>query len=231
MKKSIRARLDNPEKKKSLNGKTGNRRMKLLDKELAEAAPNAREGVLSLERMMVLKVSGLTYEEVGKVMGCSQENVIKRLTPYRDTINGLRDFQDNKADMYDIIQSRIIAGIDEKKIREAKLFDLIRSADSLETMGRKVRGLDAHKNVNVFSITVKAAFPVPDKKARVINEGLSNNLLGTGVSSDLCEGVVQEVPRDGEPGTSDSGGDREQETVVMQMYEEGGDPCPRGEEE
>jgi hypothetical protein len=201
MKKSIRAKLDAPipivPKAQRRPGAP-----KYLDAELKAAAPAERRDILSLERMMALRVSGLTYNEVGKIMGCSEENVVKRLTPYRDTIDGLREFQDNKADLYDVYQSRILSGIDDQKIKEAKLFDLIRSSAQLEDMSRKVKGLDATKNVNVFSLTIKAAYPVPEKKGNVI-EGIQDSVRGTGVPEVVREGELQEVSRDREPWSPD----------------------------
>lgn len=229
MKASIRAKLDAPVPEKvALLGKKSHRRMKLLDKELEAAAPADKIEILSIERMMVLRISGLTYDEVGAVMGCSGKNVLKRLTPYRDTIDGLREFQDNKADFYDACQSRILTGLSDAKIEDAKLFDLIRSASTLEDMGRKVRGLDAHKNINVFSITVKAAFPVPGRKEVVI-EGSSSSLRGTGIPEDVCEGVLPAVPRDRQCGDVEeiTGSNKPTSTFLgsfaLPVFEEGRD--------
>lgn len=208
-----------------------------------DIAPANKKEFLSLERMINLKLSGLTYSEVGKVMGCSEENVVKRLTPYRDTIAGLKTFQDNKADIYDFHQTRILDGIDEKKIKDAKLYDLIRSAGQLEDMGRKVRGLDAHTNINVFSLTVKAAYPVPGKKGVLLEgkvdsgrsaEELPGGVLGTGIPQDVCPEVLPEVPRYRDLGEDVCGNAEasrcgEGDPLVL-VHGEGGIVCAPGEE-
>lgn len=197
---------------------------------MAEVAPANKAGVLSLERMMYLRVSGLTHVEIGLVMGCTEDNVAQRLKPFREKLDSLRDFQANKGALYDLKQQDLYNALTPDKIEDMPGKDLIQGMKTLEDMGRKEKGLDMHQNINIFSLTVKAAHALPVNRAVNLQEvksleepsgyiGTSEGIVehkdghDTGEDEELSGGVrgarlsenvgkedLPEVPRDREPG-------------------------------
>lgn len=158
-----------------------------INKIMKETAPANRKEVIDLERMMILRAKGLTHDEIGKVCGCSGTNVLKRLAPYREHLDGLREFQENKGEVYDIKQKMLLSALTPEKIEEMKGLDIVRASSELESMARKVKGLDMHQNINVFSLTVKAAHALPTraaKEAKLVLESTGGTRTA-GTSSEL----------------------------------------------
>lgn len=235
MKASIRKRIDAANaalalppavKRKSYSqGKRTppSKKLKISGTDLKDVPPADHPEVLSLERMMALTVQGNTQGEIAAIMGCTIGNVHQRLRPFQQKLRALKDFQNNKGDLYDLKQADLLAALTTEVIEQMPGKDIIQGMKTLEDMGRKVKGLDMHQNINIFSLTVKAAYALPlgttaslkevcigqdDSGSRLLgnqdvhdgnqNKELQDGVRGAGIPTDVCEEGLQEVPRDRE---------------------------------
>jgi len=214
-----------------------------------DVAPAAKNEALSLERMMYLRVAGATYLEIAMMLGCTEGNIVTRLKPYREKIDSLRDFQENKGNLYDLKQQDLYAALTPEKIEDMPGRDIIQGMKTLEEMSRKVNGLDMHQNINIFSLTVKAAHALPVRSAvkqlkEVVNgesegvvgdrdpggelEELPGCVRGTELSPYVGQEDMQALPRYGEPGLPLDGDCQAGgcgEALTLQLHVEGRDYC------
>lgn len=119
---------------------------------------SAKTGVASRIRKLKLRHPELTAGEIAKAVGCSANNVYGVL----DTFLGeksepqLRQFQENKADIYDALQHRLLLSLTSDKITKAKPMEIITGAAILEDKARLVRGQATGINVSVLLDVVDA---------------------------------------------------------------------------
>ena len=77
--------------------------------------------IIPLERMIGLRQKGLSYSEIGAIVGCSKENVFVRLRAHVNDIEALKDFKENRADTFALYQRKILKTVDEATIKKAPL--------------------------------------------------------------------------------------------------------------
>ena len=63
---------------------------------------------IPLADIIDLRNKGLTLEQIGKLVGCSHQNISYRLQPFMEEIEGLKSFKDNRADVLAAYQHRIL---------------------------------------------------------------------------------------------------------------------------
>jgi hypothetical protein len=73
---------------------------------------------ISLSEMIRLRNRGLSYEEIGRIVGCSKPNVWSRLEPYRKHIDGLPAFKEARADLLAVHQSRLLDSLSDEEIEK-----------------------------------------------------------------------------------------------------------------
>jgi len=57
---------------------------------------------IPLQRLIDLRAKGLSYYDIGKIVGCTKSNVHKRLKPLADEIENLPSFKKHRADYFAI---------------------------------------------------------------------------------------------------------------------------------
>lgn len=121
----------------------------------------------------------LSHSQIARRVGCSPSNVTCVLKTFlgKNSDAQLADFQDNKADIYDAIQHRVLASITDKKLGKTGVRDAVVAAGILEDKARLVRGQATGINVTVLMDVVEAirsrqssTSSQPTINARVIRE-------------------------------------------------------------
>ena len=104
--------------------------------------PGRKRGLAPLIRETHLRYPELSEAQIAKRCRCSPSNVHQVLTAFlRGRSEGeLRDFQANKADIYDAVQMRALASVTQEKLRKSSAGSLVTVAAILEDKARLIRG-------------------------------------------------------------------------------------------
>jgi hypothetical protein len=104
--------------------------------------PGRKRGLAPLIRATKARYPELSEAQIAKRVGCSPSNVHQVLTPFLHghSEQELRDFQANKADIYDAVQMRALASVTQEKLRKSSAGSLVTVAAILEDKARLLRG-------------------------------------------------------------------------------------------
>ena len=108
-----------------------------------ESAAVPPKGVrAALTRRTKLRYPELSESQIARHVGCSPSNVHQVLKSFLvDRPEAvLRDFQANKADIYDAVQMRALASVTQEKLRKSSAGSLVTVAAILEDKARLIRG-------------------------------------------------------------------------------------------
>ena len=73
---------------------------------------------IPLQRLIELRSKGLSYSEIGSLVNCSKVNVYNRLVDFKEDIESLKSFKDNRADLFAVYQSALINSINLNDIKK-----------------------------------------------------------------------------------------------------------------
>jgi hypothetical protein len=142
-----------------------------------QAISSAKKGLAPSIRKMAVAYPELSNSEIARTVGCSPQNVSCVLETFLagTSPETLRDFQENKADVYDAIQYKLLASLTQEKIDKSKPMEAITGAAILEDKARLVRGLATGINVSVLRDVVDA---IRSKPPQVIDSRLQRVIPG-----------------------------------------------------
>jgi hypothetical protein len=94
----------------------------------------------------------LSEAQIAKRVGCSPSNVHQVLSVFLSghLEHDLRDFQANKADIFDALQMRALASVTQAKLQKASATSLVTAAAILEDKARLVRGQATNINITAL---------------------------------------------------------------------------------
>jgi len=109
---------------------------------------------------------------IAKRVGCTPDNVYSVLKRFlgSHSVQDLREFQQNKADVYDSLQQRCVASITSAKIAKTSAAQLTTMVAILEDKSRLVRGQATGINVTVLMDVVEAIRSRQGQVARSIGD-------------------------------------------------------------
>lgn len=101
-----------------------------------------RKGLAPLIRKTKLRYPEMSEAQIARRVGCVPSNVHAVLSGFLGghSQQDLRDFQANKAEIYDAIQHRILESITQDKLTKTSAPGLVTAAAILEDKARLVRG-------------------------------------------------------------------------------------------
>ena len=107
----------------------------------AETQPRWGERA-ALIRKIAMRYPELSTGDIAKRVGCTPQNVGQVLSSFLSTraYSDLKEYQSNKADIYDAVQFRALASITEDKLQNSSAMQLVTVAAILEDKSRLVRG-------------------------------------------------------------------------------------------
>jgi hypothetical protein len=114
--------------------------------------PGRKRGLAPLIRATKLRYPELSEADIAKRVGCSPSNVHQVLTPflYGHSEQELRDFQANKANIYDAVQMRALGSVTQDKLRKSSATSLVTAAAILEDKARTTRGQPTNIHVQLL---------------------------------------------------------------------------------
>lgn len=123
-----------------------------------EAPSSAKKGKAALIRKLHCDYPELSQADIARRTDTSTANVNQVLKRFNDNVSveSLKDYQENKADIYDLLQSRFLASITKEDVEKAPLLARVTSAAILEDKARTIRGQATQINVSVLLDAVQA---------------------------------------------------------------------------
>ena len=120
--------------------------------------PGRKRGLAPLIRATHVRYPELSGAGIAKRVGCSRSNVCQVLGRFlgKHSVEELRDFQDNKADIYDAIQHRTLSAITDETLAKCSALQLITGAAILEDKARLVGGQPTSLHVHALIDVLKA---------------------------------------------------------------------------
>ena len=128
-------------------------------------------------RRLSLRYPEMSQSDIAKTVGCTRSNVSQVLATFLDgrSPERLQDFQQNKAELYDALQFRLLESLTPEKIEKAKVMELITGAAILEDKARLVRGQATGINVVALLDVVEA---IKQRNLRTISvQSVEDSLL------------------------------------------------------
>jgi len=115
-------------------------------------------GAAPIIRRTKLRYPEMSNAQIAKRVGCDKSNVSRVLSRFlgKHSEDELREFQQNKADVFDSLQMRALMSINDATISKASLLPRITGAAILEDKSRVIRGQATQINVSVLLDAVAA---------------------------------------------------------------------------
>lgn len=81
-----------------------------------KSLPGKHKDIPILE-ILQYKAAGLTHAEIGKLVGCSKQNVSERLREHQGDFKGLNTFKNKRADILALFQKKLLYSLTDKDIK------------------------------------------------------------------------------------------------------------------
>ena len=122
-----------------------------------------------VEKLLKWRKQGLSYSEIGKMIGRSKQAVHQRLQPYLDAIENLPAFKENRADIFAIHQQRLLNSLTDDDIKRIPPGSRFTGVGILYDKERLERG-ESTANVSVLSSRLDAARKRVQDRESDVNE-------------------------------------------------------------
>jgi len=109
-----------------------------------------------VEKLLKWRKQGLSYSEIGNMIGRSKQAVHQRLQPYRNAIDNLPAFKENRADIFAIHQQRLLNSLTDDDIKKMPPGSRMTSFGILYDKERLEKG-ESTSNVSVLAARLDAA--------------------------------------------------------------------------
>ena len=111
---------------------------------------------IPIETIIEYRNKGLTYKEIGKLTGCSRQNIQQRLEIVEYSKEDLENFKKHRGDVFAFMQSKLINSIDLEEIKEMNPYQRIISTGILFDKERLQRG-ESTENIDVVAANLNIA--------------------------------------------------------------------------
>ena len=75
------------------------------------------DDVIPISRIIELRKRGNSYKEIGKILGCTKQNVELRLRPFKAEIEALQSFKEQRADVLAVYQQKLLNSLTDSNIK------------------------------------------------------------------------------------------------------------------
>ena len=75
------------------------------------------DDVIPISRIIELRKRGNSYKEIGKILGCTKQNVELRLRPFKAEIEALQSFKEQRADVLAVYQQKLLNSLTDSDIK------------------------------------------------------------------------------------------------------------------
>ncbi len=136
-------------------------------------------------RILELRLKGLTFQDIGDLVGCSRQNVSQIIKKNFPNLDSLNSYKENKDMVFEAKQQEMMYSLDKEKIEKMSGRDAVVSAGILEDKIRLIRG-QATENINIHAEIRKA--DELQERLKQLKEEL--NIMDEGEEDDLTNGIT-----------------------------------------
>lgn len=132
--------------------------MDTIEGQVPGSISGQRKGVAPAIRALHDRYPGMTKSAIARKVGCSPENVSQVLRNYLEntSIEELRDYQSNRADIFDALGHRLLSSLTKEKLEKSKPMEAVTAAAILFDKARLERGQATGINVEVLMDVAEA---------------------------------------------------------------------------
>ena len=131
------------------------------------------DDTIPIGKLIELRNKGLSHSEIGKIVGCSKQNISERLQPCIKDIDNLKSFKENKADILAIHQSRLLNNLTTEDIKKSSGYQKVGMFSVLHNQERLERG-ESTSNIAYADMTKNMAELQAKRKALEAELGMDN---------------------------------------------------------
>ncbi len=113
--------------------------MEVTLEELSPVHPTSPK-YIPIESIIELRKKSLSTRQIAKILGCDHSNIVRRLNAYKAELQGIEPFKRNRADIFALVQAKIINNITDNDIAKASLLQKATSVAVLYDKERLERG-------------------------------------------------------------------------------------------
>jgi transposase len=148
----------------------------LIEGQPAKSEVGIYKGI-NINELIDLRKRNLSYQRIADIVGCHKSNVIERLKPFKEAIDGLTQYKSGRADILAVHQQRVLAEITPEKLQKAQINTLLPAFGILYDKERLERGqateiIDTYAHDKELS---ELEQEIQDIEARTINITLVDN--------------------------------------------------------
>ena len=105
---------------------------------------------VSLSQVIELRNKGLTYEQVGTLLGITKQAVHQRLAPFINAIDSVKQSQDNSAELWTVIRDTALNNLTHEDVQKASMLQKVTAAGIADDKYRRAADLST-ANVNIMA--------------------------------------------------------------------------------
>lgn len=121
---------------------------------------------IPIEKIIDLRKRGLSYSQMGKVLGVSKVACLKRLQAMQEHVEAADAFKRNKSEVFNLKQSMMLSSINESAIKEMQPYQRVVAASILYDKQR----LEDNQSTSNQSVTVRLINEIKQLDAGIDNE-------------------------------------------------------------
>ena len=112
---------------------------------------------IPLIRLLELRKKGLSFSEIGQLVGCSMQDTQQRLAPFMEALEHLPAIKEHRADLLTVYGHTMLATLRPEDIQKASAYQRVGMAGLLHNMERLERG-QSTANIATADYTAKLVY-------------------------------------------------------------------------
>ena len=121
-----------------------------LPAESIDNPPSTERPTVSISKALELRSKGLTYDEVGKVLGFTKQAIQQRIAPFISAIDNVTTSQAQSAELWTVIRDSALNSLTPEDYQKASLLQKVTAAGISDDKYRRAADLST-ANVNIMA--------------------------------------------------------------------------------
>jgi len=110
------------------------------------------DNVIPIAKIIELRKKNLTYDEIGKILDCTRQNIEQRLHGYKQSIDSLKSVKDHRADTLAVVGDTILNSLTAGDIKKSTGYQKVGMYSLLYDKERLERG-QSTENIGYYDYT------------------------------------------------------------------------------
>ena len=132
------------------------------------------DDTIPLNKIIELRNKRLSFSEIGKILGCTKQNISQRLQPLLNEVDNLKSFKENKADILAVQQARLLNHLTTEDIKKSSAYQKVGMFSVLHNQERLERG-ESTANIAYADLSGKLEEVQAKRKALEVELGIQDS--------------------------------------------------------